>query len=54
MAKKKDIKQVLLETNTDDDTVSQFLEDSSNPAYKPPYSKKFIKKHNLKNKTAKK
>ena len=41
------IEQVLVDTNTDDSTITQYLDEEDNPEYKPPYSKAFIKKHNL-------
>ena len=41
------IMQMLVDTNTDDSTVSQFLEEEHSLTYKPLYRKAFIEKHSL-------
>ena len=39
--------QMLIHTNTDDHTVSQFLDEEHTSGYTLPYSESFVKKHRL-------
>lgn len=42
------IRQIEIDTNSDDKTISELLAEDVDPNYKFPYSDSFIKKYNLK------
>ena len=46
-APKRTLKQIEIDTNTDDLTIGELLNEEKDKNYKLPYSEKFIKEHNL-------
>lgn len=45
--KRLSIRQIEVDTNTDDATIIEMLAEDNNPKFKFPYYEAFVKKHNL-------